>query len=185
MGYSSKNQKLFRASKHCKELKLQLTHTYIKDSSTELQVYLIGNSLGHTRKLLPHDRLVKQSRRLVLLLRLRGTQYHRQIFATWLNRHRLSVRQTYVSSSSSFYYTYIEIERKKERKWRDLPEYLKELRLKRLLGSLLNWTPALPRPNSLTRKQLFFFTISHINCPGTVAIATFYLLPLPVPFFFF
>ncbi|KAM2313543.1 hypothetical protein ACFX1S_026695 [Malus domestica] len=56
--------------------------------------YLIGNSLGDAGKLLPDDRLVKQTGGLVLLLGLGGGEHHRLVFPSSLNSHRLLVRQT-------------------------------------------------------------------------------------------
>ena len=41
-----------------------------------------------------------------------------------------------------------------------------------MLFSLLNWRLAVPLPNCFTKNELFFLTISHISCPGTVAISS-------------
>lgn len=66
---------------------------FLQIGSIEIICHLIDNSLGHTRKLLPDHRLVKQTGRLVLLLRLSGGEHHRLVFASGLNSHRLLVRQ--------------------------------------------------------------------------------------------
>lgn len=101
------NKLLIRIIVICYRLDITSDNCYqnflvINDQSTKARQvcrkveYLIGNGLGHARELLSHDRLVKQTRRLVLLLGLRRRQHDGQIFATRLNRHRLSVRQPYI-----------------------------------------------------------------------------------------